>query len=258
METARTLGADPTLARTLVQSAASAPITYLLPETLRRSAVTSALRLGLAPLRLLRDSDSSGGGIGDLAVGRLRRLLLGDGKGQGGAGLRLIFPVEDLQFKYKRGAVLRVQESGHSLAPAVDPKPFADNALLHGARVAHCWLASRLDESSGGIMDRQVCSTVYLPAMLARLVGTRFGGVHPVPVTLLVAQDEAGVWATEVCAAMDDMFPTGNRSSPPHLSRFVLPRMPIFDQYIPRRSRAVEWRMSRCGTGLHQHDSSSL
>lgn len=146
--TAASLGVDPALAHAAVGMASSSVAAALLPVGVRSALLRNSLRLGLASLRPLRHA---GNPLGDVRVMLLQRLV-----DQGGS-LPLIFPKEDLDFEYQRGALLhkgdastampenaattttRDKTTGDEGRPALYVAP----TLRVGARTPHCWFILR-------------------------------------------------------------------------------------------------------------------
>lgn len=142
--TARILGADPLLANLVVtmgqfamppppqqqqQSSSSSS-----PSPFRKGAVLSLLRMGQSTLGWLAEGTSNWSGA-------IRRRALQHWMDRGNS-LPLIFPAEDLHFRYRDGAVVvKKKGTNDDGRTSMVPDSASCNLLQIGSRIPHCWLA---------------------------------------------------------------------------------------------------------------------
>lgn len=88
-----------------------------------------------------------------------------------GKSLPLIFPDEDLGFRYSSGALVKSPEAGVIRSKDSERRLRCDE-LVVGGRVPHCWLevvAPLLDVRDA--RKRTLVSTVHLPVAINQLIG---------------------------------------------------------------------------------------
>ena len=96
-----------------------------------------------------------------------------------GRSLPLIFPDEDLGFRYTSGALVKALENRDPSATRNknSERQLLCDELVVGGRVPHCWLevmAPPLPLDRNAVRKRTVVSTVHLPVAIEQLIGYGF------------------------------------------------------------------------------------
>jgi len=164
--TARILGADPVLADLVVNIGQFASPKTSNPSKFARGVVLSVLRMGQSTLGWLAEGEGSSNWF---MSGTIRRQALQHWMSRGNS-LPLIFPDEDLHFRYRDGALVK-DASNRTSMPASD----ADASILQlGSRIPHCWLTVSLTKNDILTVDGpdfgEVCSTVQLSGLIDALL----------------------------------------------------------------------------------------
>lgn len=192
---ARLLGVDPYLASAGIAGSKLSLVESVAPYEVRKQAVLSALRMGLSTLKWLADWQSPFNITGKLRAVALQRQV------SSGRSLPLIFPQEDIGFRYRGGAV--VQHISRSAPPS---SPHGQTSLRRqlemrvGGRLPHFWLMSCDSVRSGSseLSPEENCTGSFFSSL--DLAGRC--GAWDVPKALLLVGED---FAREAASAVDSL-----------------------------------------------------